>query len=170
MKESGCYAVAVGIESGSQKILDDMNKKIKIETIMEKTNILAKNKIKLTGLFIIGYPTETRNDILKTIEFAKKLPLERAAFTNFLALPGSKIYLELKEKYNLNNSGFTDMSCFRIIESFNANITKKELESLLKKAFWSFYLRPSIIFKTLVSAGTFSNLKNLLKRFFENYT
>ena len=96
MKAIGLEAIALGVESGSQRILDDMNKKLKVEQIIEKVHILARYKIKITGQFIIGYPTETSEDVLKTIKFAKKIPIERGGFANFIPLPGSQIFFELK--------------------------------------------------------------------------
>jgi radical SAM superfamily enzyme YgiQ (UPF0313 family) len=168
MKDSGCYAVAVGIESGSQKILDDMNKKLKIETIIDKINILAKHKIKITGQFIIGYPTERREDILKTIEFAKRLPIERGAFSNFVPLPGSEIYFKIK-KDPMNNFELNEMSYYRVKYSFTPYVSRANLDFLLKKAIWDFHLRPLILFKILKSVSSFSNLCYLLKRFFQNY-
>lgn len=169
MKEAGCYAVAVGIESGSQKILNDMNKKLKIEQIVEKINILAQYKIKITGQFIIGYPTETRDDILQTIKFAKKLPIERGGFSSFVPLPGSKVYMDLKEQGKLDDLDFGDMSYYNVEKSFTPHISKSELDKLLKKAIRSFHLRPLILLKIFSSTGSFSNLWSLLKRFLKNY-
>lgn len=166
MKKTGCYAVSVGIESGSQRILDDMNKKLKIELIREKVNILAKHKIKTSGLFIIGYPAETREDILKTIEFAKKLPLNRASFSSFTPLPGSEIYFKLRRQGQLDN--FENMSYCRITESFTPHISKNGLESLRRKAHSSFYLRPLIVLKILQDVTSVFYLRNLLKRFLKN--
>ena len=167
MKDAGCYAVAVGIESGSQKILDDMNKKLKIEKIIEKIKILVKHKIKIVGQFIIGYPTETYDDILRTIEFAKKLPIEHAGFAIFIPLPGSEIYIKLKKSINFDS--FSNMSYYKAVESFTPYLSKNGLNFLLKKAVRSFYIRPSILFDILKSIKSFSNLGNLLKRFVKNY-
>ena len=169
MKDAGCYAVAVGIESGSQKILDDMNKKLKLEQIKQKINILSKYKMQIVGEFIIGYPTETKEDILKTIEFAKSLPIDRAAFANFMPLPGSYIYNQLKEEGRLNNCNYGDMSYYKVSQSFTSYVSTNELDILLKKAIRSFHLRPLILYKTVKNIGSFSNFLNLCRRFVKNY-
>ena len=169
MKGAGCHAVAVGIESGSQKILHDMNKKLKIETIREKIGLLSENGMKVTGQFIIGYPTETREDVLKTIRFAKELPIQLAAFASFMPLPGSKIYDDLLAEGRLNGVDYGDMSYYNIVESFSPHMTKEELDKLLKKAIREFFLRPSVILYTIKSVGSLSNFFELLKRFLKNY-
>ena len=74
MKKSGCYAIAFGIESGSEKIQKDMNKNINFKHLREMVNFSYKLGFRTQGFFIIGYPTETREDILKTIKLAKSLP------------------------------------------------------------------------------------------------
>ena len=170
MKEARCYAVSVGIESGSQKILNDMNKKLTIEFVSERINMLAKYKIRITGLFIIGYPTETREDILKTIRFAKRLKIDRAAFVNFLPLPGSAIFDELKKEGRLRDLDLGNLSYYKVTRSFSPYLSTEELDALLKMAIRSFYLRPSIIFKALCSVGSVSDVFYLAKKFIQNYT
>ncbi|MFC1807837.1 B12-binding domain-containing radical SAM protein [Candidatus Omnitrophota bacterium] len=169
MKYAGCYAVSVGIESGSQRILNDMNKGLRLETVREKIAILKKYKIIVTAQVIIGYPTETGEDVLKTISFVKGLPVEHAAFSNFIPLPGSELYYRMKEEKRLDGISIEDLSYYRVTESFSPHITKNVLAALLKKAMRSFYLRPSVLIKNIINVGSFANLWYLIKRFFNNY-
>ncbi len=170
MKEAGCYAVAVGIESGSQRILNDMNKDLNISQIEEKVNLLAKYKMRITGQFIIGYPTETRKDILDTIEFSKRLPIERGGFASFSPFPGSQIFFDLKKDRQLDDLDFGDMSYYKVVKSFSPHLSKKEVDILLKKAILLFHLRPLILSKILLNLGSFSNFWNIVRRFIGNYT
>ena len=169
MKDSGCYLVAVGIESGSQKIVDDMRKKIKLPSIAKKIKILNDAGINVNGLFIIGYPTETKDDVYKTISFAKKLPIVSAAFSNFLPLPGSPIYDELIQGGNFTASELGGMNYYKPTKSFTPHLELDELQELINKAIKSFHLRPQIIYKTLRRSGSVSNIVRLSKRFIENY-
>lgn len=165
MKKAGCYVASVGIESGSQKILDDMNKNLKIEQIVEKISILKKNGIAVVGQFIIGYPTETREDIIETICFAKRLPIDRAAYASFIPLPGSTIYTELVNKKAINSTDLQNLSYYRATKSFTPHLSSDELSRLLKRAVRSFYLRPKIILYSVRNIGSFSNFVSLLQRF-----
>jgi len=166
MKGAGCHTAAVGIESGSQKILNDMNKKLKIEIISDKISILAKHKIHISGLFILGYPTETREDIIKTIELANKLPISRASYSSFIPLPGSAIYYELRKQGKMYD--FENLSYCRITESFTPHVSKLDLELLMKKAIRSFYMRPLILLKILREVTSFFYIRNLIKRFIKS--
>ncbi len=98
MEASGCYSFGIGIESGSQRMLDLFKKNLTIRKIEKQITLLENTKIKATGFFLLGYPGETVEDIKKTIRFAKKLPLCRSQFNSFMPLPGSEIYELLKKK------------------------------------------------------------------------
>jgi len=165
MSLSGCYAVAVGIESGSQRVLDHMKKKIKVEKIEEKINILSRHHIDVTGLFIIGYPTETEEDVIKTIELSKKLKITQAAFASFIPLPGTEIYYSLMSDGVINDSDYKEMSYYKVTKSFSPSISTKRMKELLKRSFWEFYMRPSILYSALKRVGSFKNLFNLIVRF-----
>ena len=58
--------VAVGIESGSERILKLMKKNLGLETVRKKVRLLNEAGFKPIGYFILGYPTETKEDIQKT--------------------------------------------------------------------------------------------------------
>lgn len=72
MKESGCQMVLLGIESGSQKILDIMNKKVTIEQYKKGIQLLHKHGISTTASFIIGFPGETLETYEETVEFIEE--------------------------------------------------------------------------------------------------
>lgn len=93
MKRYGCLSVGYGIESGSQKILNNMNKNIKVE---DSEKVLKDTiRIGLTPLvqMIYGYPGETRETLLETINFLKRIPW-RCNLSVLTALPGTKIYAD----------------------------------------------------------------------------
>lgn len=166
MERSGCYSFAVGVESGSPKILKDMHRHITVEKMKEKINLIAKNtNIKMTGFVMAGYPTETLDDIKETIRFVNSLPLDRVQYSNFLPLPGTRIFDELlqKKEISLNTldwDGFQDNS---IIYS-PPGITKKQLQKIIKKAFCRFYFRPRIIFSLLKEIHSFNQFKFVFSR------
>ncbi len=97
MRDTGAYSFNVGIESGSQRILDMMKKNLTLELIEEKINLVVEADLEPCGFFIIGFPGETTADIKATIKFAKRLKLKRAHFSNFLPLPGTEATRQLIE-------------------------------------------------------------------------
>lgn len=150
MKKSGCYAIALGIESGSEKIQKDMNKNINFSHLKEMIDFSNKIGMRTQGFFIIGYPTETRADILKTIKLAKDLNLKRTAFHLFQPLFGSEIYNKLKKEgkipknYSIEQCDYSKAS---ILPKGFKNLD--EVKKLQQKAILEFYLRPRIFFSFL---------------------
>lgn len=98
MKHAGCYSIEIGIESLNQKMLDSMNKGIKIETIKNAITILKNNDLVVEGSFLIGYYEDTKESILNTIEEAKKLDIDFYRWHN----------LELAAAYIKNNPDIID--------------------------------------------------------------
>lgn len=75
MKASGCEFVDLGIESGSQVILDNMDKRLNREQALQAIKMLNDHGIYSRGSFIIGYPGETENTFSDTIEFINESAL-----------------------------------------------------------------------------------------------
>lgn len=72
MKAAGLSQLSIGIESGSARILKETDKDITHEQILEAASLFNRHKIFWTGYFMIGLPSETEEDILKTIRFLRK--------------------------------------------------------------------------------------------------
>jgi anaerobic magnesium-protoporphyrin IX monomethyl ester cyclase len=108
LAHAGCETVWVGAESGSQKILDAMEKGTKVEQIHEATKLLKKHHIHPAFFLQFGYPGETKEDILKTINMVMELMPDDIGVSVSYPLPGTKFYErvknELKEKSNWTDS------------------------------------------------------------------
>lgn len=96
MKKSGCNRVAVGIESGDDKILELINKKLNKEQIREKVQVLKRSGIFWTGYFLIGMPIETKESVYDTLKFMKELDPPYAAVGVYKPYPGTKLYEKAK--------------------------------------------------------------------------
>lgn len=98
LAESGAETVWVGAESGSQKILDAMDKGTTVEQIYEATRLLKKNKIRPAFFLQFGYPGEEKEDIEKTISMVLELMPEEIGISVSYPLPGTKFYNKVKEQ------------------------------------------------------------------------
>ena len=97
LKEAGCTCLNFGFESGSQRVLDLMNKMTKVEQMDKAIEIMEKNKMRYFGTFIIGYPGETKEDIDQTIAFCKKhAHLAKPFFAT--PYPGTPLFNQIKHK------------------------------------------------------------------------
>jgi len=163
MEQAGCYHIAVGIESGSQRVLDHMNRKTSKDKIKKKIEMIKETtNIKMTAGFILGYPSETLDDIYKTINFARELPLDIPVFYPFYPLPGSPIFNELIKKRELKSSDLNFDSWNRFHKIFiPKGIPRKTFRQIYKQAYISFYLRPRNFFRFLKGIKSFGQIKFL---------
>jgi radical SAM superfamily enzyme YgiQ (UPF0313 family) len=164
MEKAGCYLLTVGVESGSQRILDHMKKNITIDLIKEKMNLVqTKTGIKIIGNFILGYPLEQEEDIYKTIRLAKNLPLYGANFFPFHPMPGTEIFDELIAKKELEPISWNLMGQ-DIIPYIPKGISKQKFTWLFFMAFVNFYIRPEIILSVLRATRSRERFKYILYR------
>ncbi|MBL8078594.1 MAG: B12-binding domain-containing radical SAM protein [Anaerolineales bacterium] len=101
---AGCKTVWLGAESGSQKILDAMDKGDKIEDIHRAAELLHQNKIEVGFFLQFGYPGETWSDVQMTLKMVRECAPDDVGISVSYPLPGTKFFervkLELGEKQN----------------------------------------------------------------------
>ncbi|MGV6829193.1 MAG: B12-binding domain-containing radical SAM protein [Flavobacteriales bacterium] len=97
LAESGLTEVWVGAESGSQKILDAMDKGTQITQIEEATSLLKEKNIKVAFFIQFGYLGETKEDIAKTVNMIKKLQPDNIGISVSYPLPGTPFYEMVKQ-------------------------------------------------------------------------
>ncbi len=163
LKKAGCYSITLGIESGSQRILNDMKKSLKLKMIEEKVALINKVGIDIMAFFIVGYPSETRETILETIEFAKRLKIKRAHFSTFLPLPNTEATQMLLRDGVINGINY-DTLFYTKAPLPPKGMSSEELKALQKKAFLEFYMRPHIIAGMIKEVRSPTHLKMLMKR------
>jgi radical SAM superfamily enzyme YgiQ (UPF0313 family) len=106
LKCSGCNSIFVGVESGSQQLLDKINKKIMAEDILPSFRKLKKYDINVAANWMVGLPGEKYEDVLKTIKCIKEgldlydhdLDKFKVHIYRFAPFPGTSLYNELKRK------------------------------------------------------------------------
>jgi len=101
MHSSGCVEVGVGIESGSQRILNIVNKGETVKKDMEAIKLCHSAGVRVKGFFIIGLPGENRESVRETIEFLEEADLDDIDVTIYTPYPGSYIYRN-KEKFDIH--------------------------------------------------------------------
>jgi anaerobic magnesium-protoporphyrin IX monomethyl ester cyclase len=108
LARAGCENIWMGAESGSQKILDAMDKGTTVEQIYQATQLLKKNGIHPSFFIQFGYPGETKDDIQKTIRMINELLPYEIGISVSYPLPGTgfyeKVKADLKEKTNWTDS------------------------------------------------------------------
>ena len=147
LKKAGLELVYVGVESSSNFVLKDM-KRFTIEHD-KQYQVIKKcedSGIKVKTMFIIGNPEDTKDTILKSIEYSKYLPSLYSQFSVFTPYPGTPAYNEFSSIITENK-----------LENFNQynltfkhkNLTKKDISDLKSLAYFKFYLNFKKIFQIL---------------------
>ncbi|HQA29530.1 MAG TPA: B12-binding domain-containing radical SAM protein [Brevefilum fermentans] len=94
-KESGCYRLTFGIESGNLRTLERMGKGHSVEDAYKAVEICKTAGIETKSFFMLGYPDETEAEILDTIKFSLQSSLDWAYFYLVRAFPGTALFREL---------------------------------------------------------------------------
>lgn len=163
MQKAGCWMIAYGIESGSQKVLDRCKKEITLEQIKTAVNLTHKIGIKVYGYFIIGLIAETKETIRQTIDLAKKLPITFAIFHTAAPYPGTEFYEEVKEKGWLVSEKWEDINQGTNIPISYPRLPAEEINKSIRKAYRAFYLRPKAIWRILISLRNIKDLKGIIQ-------
>jgi radical SAM superfamily enzyme YgiQ (UPF0313 family) len=163
LKKAGCQGIHYGIEAGTEKILRILNKGITISKSRQIFDLTKKYSIPVLAYFMIGNPTETKEDILSTFEVMKALKPDYVHMTIFTPFPGTKIYLDgLKNgiiEYDYWREFASDPTPDFIPPIWSEIFTRAELGELLIKGYKDFYTRPSYILKSIVRVRSFSEFK-----------
>jgi anaerobic magnesium-protoporphyrin IX monomethyl ester cyclase len=142
--KAGLRAVNVGIESEDENILKS-SKRIPIKKSHQEKIIkyCDKKGINVSAFYILGLLEDTKESILKTIKYAKKLNTHVAQFTINTPIPGTGFYEEFKDKLTTND--FEKFNTYNLVFK-HKNLTRKQLMKLKEKAFVSYYFRLKYIF------------------------
>jgi len=99
MRQAGCRTIWFGVESGSPRIIDIINKGISKEQTLKAFKMCREADIQVACSFMIGIPGETVKDMEESLKFAKQLDPDWCGFNIYLAYPGSILYEEIMEKH-----------------------------------------------------------------------
>lgn len=149
MKAAGCWLIAFGVESGSQKILDNVKKDAKVEQARETLTMCNKLGIKTWAYFIIGLPGENKQTVRETIDFAKSCPIDIALFHVAMPYAGTEFYFQAVANGWLNTSDWKhfDMNDSSVVEY--DDFTSAEILKATKQAFREFYFRPKQMWRMM---------------------
>ncbi len=164
IKHAGCYSIAYGIESGSQEILNTLDKDISLEQVEEAVRLSREVDLQTIGYFMIGSPGESPETIRRTIQFAKKLKLDFTQFAITTPFPGTKLYnlyLDGRKDDNIPWESFVYAGSDRdIAPVFESSLLNRDgIQYWTRRAYREFYLRPSYLWQRIRHTTSIGDLK-----------
>lgn len=150
MKKAGCYRIPFGIESGSQRVIDVIKKRTTLEQAENAVRLSKEVGFEVECYFMLGLPTETEEDILKSISFAKKLDPDYVKFAITLPFPGTEMFDEMMKNNRIKSFRWSDYNFAEprgIYE--HDNLSWKQIEYFYAKCHRDFYLRPKYILRSI---------------------
>lgn len=162
MYQSGCRLVSIGVESGSQYILDKIGKKITIDEIRDTVKIFRRAKIKTYNYFVIGLPWDNEETIEQTIDFAIELDSDFVSFYTATPLPGTRFY-KFAIQHNLLSENVSWENAYYNPVINTMCLSKERILELHKEAIRKFYMRPMFILRSILNIRSFAEVKNYFK-------
>ena len=163
MKQSGCKMIRLGVESGSQDVLDKIKKGLTLKEIEEGFRLVKRHGIQALGGFMFGFPFDSRETVEKTIQFAKRISPDQVQFSINMCYPGTSLYEYAKENHLLVAKSFKefDMTYGPVVKT--VDMEREELENILARAYREFYFRPKFILQTILHMEDIDEIKRVLR-------
>ncbi|MGC3988333.1 MAG: hopanoid biosynthesis associated radical SAM protein HpnJ [Chthoniobacteraceae bacterium] len=146
MRDNGLRLLLVGYESGSQHILDNIKKGVRLEQAREFTRACKQLGITIHGTFILGLPGETHETIKQTIQFAREMDPFSLQVSLAAPYPGTELYRQalengwFSEKLDLVNQNGTQTAALEY-----EGLSRDEIFSYVEKFYKNYYFRPKVI-------------------------
>lgn len=156
LKKSGCKMIYFGVESGVQRVINLMKKGIKIDQALKVMKWSREVGIETVASFVIGIPGETWEDAIQTIKFAKKIDADYVQFSIATPFPGTELYNMAKDEGLLLTEDWSRYTVLKPVMK-TKELSPEQLQKLIRKAYFQYYLRPKIIFR-YIKKGLFKEV------------
>ena len=163
MKQSGCYSLSFGVESGNQKTLDYIKKGITVNNIREAFRLCHKYGIETVAFIIIGLPNEDKKDINQTLRFLKEIKADIVDAHILIPLPGTELYRELDSKGYIIEKDW-DKYVFNGFPVYKTDhLSPLEIDDEFRRIRLQYHLRPSYILSRLAQIRSWREVRNNFK-------
>lgn len=162
LKKAGCYRIHYGIESGSQRLLDYLEKEITLDQIRETVKNTKDVGIEIFAYMMIGIPTETIEEINESIKLISELKPNHVNYSICTPFPKTALYERALQQSDDPDDYWLEFAKnptpdFKI-RTLNDNFSETDLRTIQDRALRSFYTSPKIIFRELIKTRSVKQL------------
>ncbi len=161
LKRSGCYRIHYGIESANERHLKYLEKGQTSEKVLRACKWTREAGIGYFAYMMIGIPTETKEEMFQTVDFAKKLRPDYAQFSICTPYPKTELYFRMLKDGILPSDHWQDFAenpraDFKI-QFFNKDFTDEELRELQDECHARFYRSPTYLMKQVFKVKSWAD-------------
>lgn len=146
LKKMGTYKLAVAVETASPRLQKMIHKNAKLDKLKKIIETADEMEMITWGFFMLGFPTETEDEVLKTVRFARKSRLHLASFNIVNPYPGTELF-EIADLSSENRESVTDSYDFLSTNLNISNVSTKRLKGIRRNANILFYLNPLRLYR-----------------------
>lgn len=165
MKEAGCHMLRLGVETGVQELLYNINKGITVGQTRQVFEWLHKLDLDTHAHIMIGIPGETKDTFSTTMRFVREIDPTVATFGILTPYPGTPLFNQLKKMFpeigDETEIKLDSLHTESFYNKFFTELSLKDLSSYVRKSYRIFYLRPSYVLKWLKKIKNINRLKRL---------
>ncbi len=143
MHRAGCWQIAYGIESGSQRVLDVVKREVRIPRMLETLRQTRAAGIRAKGLLMMAHPTEGEDSLAETVQFLRTAPLDLVQITKFTPYPGTPSYPTIRSHGSFAED-WEHMNAMHWV-FVPDGLTPEVLERWFRRGYRTFYQRPDVL-------------------------
>lgn len=146
LKQAGMYRCMVAVESASPRIQKVMKKNLKIDKVEKIVDFIARQGVMVHGAFMLGFPSETEEEMQSTIDWAARSSFHTAAFFRVIPFKGTELFRQVE------NAGFQLPHDWSAYEPYQTQINlstvpEGKITRLRKTAYRRFYFNPARLWR-----------------------
>jgi len=143
MRRAGCWQIAYGIESGSQRVLDVVKHEVRIPKMRETLRMTRAAGIRTKGYLMIGHPTEGLDSLAEDVAFLKEVELDLCQITKFTPYPGTPAYPTIRA-HGTFDENWEQMNAMNFT-FIPQGLSEAILETYFDHLYRVFYSRPDVL-------------------------
>lgn len=163
MKDAGCWMIGLGVESGSQAILDKIQKGVTLAEVRQAAAVCRRQGVKTYNFFVLGFPWDDERTIEDTLKLAIELDSDFVEFHTAYPFPGTEFH-ELASSLDLVEPGRLIGQDVMTSPVRTLHLDNARLMALRRRAVRKYYLRPAYILRTLRRVESPMVLLNYLRK------